>query len=1424
MADEPIIDPPPPEPSEPSPEVVPEDVYVPAGRRRARTALKWTGIGVAGLLLLALAGFAWLNSQFGRSFVVSQVNKMEMASGLDIKVGRIDGSLFGRLTIHDLRLADAKGQFFAAPEAEMDWRPLAYFSNHVDIKELIVPRAHLWRLPELKPSGDPNAPLLPDLDIDIGRLRVDRLMIDPPVTGYRHLLSLSGGARIADGRAQVALDAAAIAGPGLPGGDKLVLRLDAVPEQNRLGLGLRIQAPGNGFVAKLAGLSQPLDASVNGRGSWASWDGRARANLGGKGFASLGVQARNGTFTISGPLNPGLLLAEGIATRLLAPYVQLNLVTTLDKRRADTRLRLSSPAMAVGADGIVDLGRNRFENMKVALRLSQPGAIAPKLSARGLQVAAVLDGAFRTPVVAYDIRADSLGFNGTNVEGLQARGKARIDTDRIAVPVVAHARRITGLNPAFGGLLTNVSLAGTFAVSGPRIVSDDLKVRSDRLNATAVVVADLQRGIYQGGIQGRVNNYLVEGIGLLDLSTHIDVLTTPRGFGLKGHVAIKTRRIDNESARNYLGGNATAVADVAMTPEGVIRVENLRLNAPLLRITSGSGSYWPDGRIAFRGAAISQAYGQVAVIVGGTSTRPLIQLRAANPGFGIGLRDVTATIKATANGYAINAAGQSRYGPFTADVTILTARGPLTIDIRRLVFAGISFSGRVVKTAAGPFAGTLAMNGQGLNGVVRLAAAGRYQRADVDATANGAQIPGPSPILIQRGLVHASVILYPDAPHIVGDAQLAGVRAASFAIARARARIDYRGGRGTAQLFAEGSSGVPFRVAVNAALSPDLIRAALQGQVNGIPIRVQPPAEIRRVAGEWELAPTQLVLPQGNLQLAGRYGRGMKVEARMENFDLSIVNAFSPGLGISGRATGSIDFAQPAGAALPQAEVRLNIAGFSQTGIATRSPPVDLALLGTLRPEGAALNAAIRRGGALVGRAQVRLQPLGGGGSWTTRLMNAPLSGGIRYVGPAEVLWSFSGMANEQLSGAIGIAADFGGRLDNPTFTGVLRASNLTFVDETYGTRITNLALQGRFTNSTLELTQLTGRAGEGTITGHGSVGFASSAGFPVDIKLNFQNAQLAHSDNIGATVTGDLAVTNSRAAGALVSGDLNLGEARYEIIRQGAAEVSELAGVRRKGEPLPDPAKLAATTDTAVPSIWKLDLRLRAPNRVFVSGMGLESEWSADLKVQGTSKTPEIAGRASVIRGTYSFSGQRFDVTAGEIDFNGSRPPNPTLQIAASAEIKDVTVTINVTGTALHPQIAFSSNPGLPQDEILARILFGGSVTEISAIQAVQLAASLNSLRGTGGGLNPLGKLRGASGLSRLRILGADQTTGRGTAVSAGFYLSRKVYIEIVTDAKGFTATQIEVALTKALSILSQVSASGDTGSNVNLRYRKRY
>lgn len=1378
---------------------------------------RWTGIALVALVVLGGLLVVGVNTGPGRQFLVARLSGYTLASGLKFDVGRLDGSLYGELVIRDLRVSDQRGVFATVPVARLDWRPFAYLNKHVDIRTFSAPLVTVARLPVLKDvPTDPNTPTLPDLDIDIGRLKIDRLVLLAPVAGTRQIASIDTKAHIADARAQ--LNGRARSSMG----DSVAFVVDAVPDQDRLVLDARVLAPTRGTIARLAGLKAPLAATLGGRGSWKSWDGSIRATLGGAPMATLALTGRSGRFTLKGPTRPGLILT-GPVERLTAPILNVDAAVALQDRRADTRIALRSEALAVDANGLLDLARSRFERVRVDAQLLKPGSIAPNLNGNDVRLALALDGAFARPVVGYTLSARTIGFGATVVEGLSARGQARVDSDRILIPVAARARRVTGLNAAAGALLTNVAINGDLAINGTTALSDNLRIRSDKIDATAAVVANLSTGVYRGALQGRVNDYLVDGVGIIDLTTKVDLVSVASGgFGLKGHVAAQTVKITNEGARNFLGGRTVVSTDLGFAPDGVIAIRNLRLSAPEFRITSGEGSYRPDGAIVFRGAAYSTRYGPLVASVTGTAQTPLVRLRAKRPGLGVGLADVDATIRGTGAGYAVKATGGSSYGPFSADVLVRAGKGPLAIDVNRARFAEIDFVGRIVQSPAGPFAGRLTANGRGLSGTVLLAAQGKVQRADIDATANTARIPGGMPITIGRAIVRATAILYPDAPSIVGDVQVAGARQGEFVVKTARAKVDYRGGRGTAQLVASGQSGTSFDLAANAQLSPKLWRIAVQGRAGTVAFRLAQPAQIRIDGARYQLLPATIVLPQGRVDLAGRYGDGLSAQARFQNLDLALINAFSPGLGVGGRGTGSLDYVQPRGVSVPQADLRLDIVNFTRAGVVAVSEPVNIAAIGQLRGDGGTVGALIRRRGALIGRVQARLAPLGAGSNISERLFAAPLSGGIRYNGPAEVLWSLAAIPNQQVTGQIGVAADFRGRLGQPQLTGVLRANDLTYDNDTYGTRIRSIRLDGRFTNDRLELTSFSGRAGDGTVQASGSVGFAADSGFPIDIRATLANARLARGDALGATATGTIAVTNDKANGARITGDLRLPEVRYQVVRQGAAEIAELSGVRRRGTTLA--AARAETTDAASPpGLFKLDLRVRAPNRVFVSGMGLEAEWSTDLRVTGTSAQPIVTGDVQLVRGTYSFAGKRFDLdNASKITFAGGRVIDPQLSINAATTVNGITATIAISGTAQRPNIVFGSSPALPQDEVLSRLLFGTSVTSLSATQALQLAAALNSLRGSGGGLNPLGKLRSVTGIDRLRILGADQSTGRGTAIAAGQYISNNIYIEIITDARGFTATQLEISLSRALSILSQAGGSGST--NATLRYSKDY
>ncbi len=1393
-----------------------EDAVIVVRRPLWQRVAKWVAIALAVLLGLILALIVGLNTSPGKRFLADQLGGYTTASGINIHVGEIEGSIYSHMILHGLEVRDAKGVFITSPAVDIHWHPFAYIHSKIDLDSVSAAEIRMLRNPALKPvPSDPNAPTIPDIDLTLGHLHVDRFVLEAPVTGKRSIVKIDGNAAIADGRAQLLVDADAIAAPAVAGGDRLHALIDAVPSDNRLKIDVQLAAPAGGLVDSYGKLGRPMQLNIGGQGDWRSWQGRAAATLGSQPLMDVDLTAKNGSFRALGNIMPAIMLS-GPAARMTSPAIHIDAATTVDKRVANTSISLGSTAFAAHAQGVLDFDKSRFRNFQLAARLLTPGAIAPNLAGRNVQVQATLDGAFLKPSIAYKLAADSIAFGATGIEGLQASGSTTYSADKVIVPIHATARRVTGLNAAAGGLVTNLRVDGDIAYAKGQVFSDNLRLHSDKIDATALILADLSSGTCTGALKGRVNGYDVNGLGRINLVTDAKLVTAPGGgFGIKGHVRVVTKKITNASLATQLGGNAVITADVGYDPKAGATIANLRMTAPNLRIDHGSGTYnLQTGQIRARASAWSRTYGPATLVATGTVANPRVELKAARPGVGIGLANLDATLTESAAGYRVLARGGSDYGPFTADVLIRAGRGPLAVNINSLLIAGITVHGAIVQTAAGPFAGTLYVAGSGLNGQVALAAAGRNQKADVNLIANSARLPGKPPITIGSGLIRATLVMLPGGPSINGSAALVDVRDGTLLVRSARAKINYAGGRGSAAVTASGTSGVPFDVAAQANFTPDRILANLRGAANGIAFSLARPAVVVKDGKDYVLQPATIVLPQGSVDLSGRYGAAAEAHAKLNGVDIGIVQAFAPTLGVSGRATGTVDFTMH-GSSIPDARARVDIAGFTRTGALAISDPVDIAMLGTLGREGNAVNALIRRNGTTIGRVQVRMAAA----STIAGLMQGPISGGIRYNGPAEVLWTLTGIGGQTVAGPIAIGADFSGRVSAPQVSGVIRANQLRYENSTTGTTITNIAMDGRFTQSQFLLNKLSGNAGKGTIQASGSVGFAADSGFPINITAKLDNAQLAHSDGLGATASGTVSVSNSKAAGGLIKGDINIQEARYNYVRNDAAQVDDLTGVRRKGAPAVDPN--AAVAGPA-PSNWKLDLGIRGDNQIFVSGMGLESEWSTRMHVGGTANAPTVVGKLQVVRGTYSFASRRLDVSdTSTVQFNGPLL-DPDLNISATTSVEGVDVGINIGGTGLHPQITFTSTPTLPQDEVLSRLLFGASVTTLSPMQALQLAAALNSLRTGGGGAGALGKLRGATGLDRLRVLGSDQTTGRGTSLAAGKYISKNIYVEVISDAKGFTQTQLTIALSRALSILSQ--AGGVTGPSVTIRYSKQY
>ncbi len=223
-----------------------------------------------------------------------------------------------------------------------------------------------------------------------------------------------------------------------------------------------------------------------------------------------------------------------------------------------------------------------------------------------------------------------------------------------------------------------------------------------------------------------------------------------------------------------------------------------------------------------------------------------------------------------------------------------------------------------------------------------------------------------------------------------------------------------------------------------------------------------------------------------------------------------------------------------------------------------------------------------------------------------------------------------------------------------------------------------------------------------------------------------------------------------------------------------------------------------------------KLDLVVNAKNQIFVVGYGLDAEFGGKLKITGTADKPLFNGNLNIIRGRFEQFGKRFSVSRGKLIFSGPVPPSPFLDIVVETKADDIIAKINIDGNAVKPEIGFTSDPPLPADEVMAKVLFGRSLDKISPFQAAQIAQALS---GNSGGASPMSTIKSATGLDDIRV----DTSGSDTLIGAGAYLSDNVYLDIESGTEaGSTSATVEIELTPNIKVESKVGQDAQGGAGI--------
>ncbi len=1366
---------------------------------------RWaTGI-LAGALLIVVGALVWLDTSSGHRFLASRIEKISPPSGLRIHVERIDGSIYRRAVLHGLELSDPKGRFFEAPRVELDWWPFAWLSNRLDIDRLVIPRATLHKLPKLNPS-ERQGPILPGFDIRLMQFSVGRLTIDPAITGRVQEATLSGDADIRGGRAIIDLSARVLGGE-----DALNIALDSRPDDDRFDLEVTANAPKGGVLAAMAGLKQDANLRIHGKGSWTRWDGQLSGTLDGNPAIALDLAARKGRYVATGSIEGGALAGNGVAQRLSRPRLAVRAEGTMEDRVIDGTLSLRSAAVDLHADGAIDLRNNALDNLLVDLKLARPEALLKNMRGRDVAARIRLDGPFSGLGYEYLLTARQLAFDKTVISDLRADGKGRQAKGGPAlIPVRLRARRLDGQGDLVEGIFRNFALDGVLQLKGQQIVSNPMQVRSDRLRGKLVMIADLQSGRYDFGLDGQIVGLPIRGLGIVDLTSKIRAVPGAKGaFSLSGQAMARMRRLDNAFLRSVGGGLPTVRTALSLRPDGQLDFRDLHVDAPLVKLNA-NGYRRRDGTVHFEGAGRHGQYGPLTLTLDGHIDKPTVDILLQRPMDALGLRDVKGQFVPNEAGYAFTAAGGSTLGPFTGNgVILLPQNAQAVIRVMRLDVSGVTASGDI-RPVTGGLDGQLAVSGP-VTGIVGFHPVGGVQQLLLQLDANRASFDGPTSIAVGRGKLDATLLLDPAGTSIDATLQARGLRVGGILLGRLAANARLVDGKGVVSGSLSGQRGRMFDLQGEAQVEPDRIRLSANGTIDRKPIRLTRAALLTRVEDGWRLSPATIRYAGGSLQLSGTTGGDtVAIEARMQTLPLSLLDIAYDNLGLGGVATGSLSYAKPRGA-MPTGKAELRIRGLSRSGLSLSSRPVDAGVNAILNQDRLATRMVFVSDGQTIGRAQALLTPLGRDGSLVDRLNRAPLLGQLRYNGAADTLWRLTGVEIVDLVGPVSVAADMRGTLGDPVITGTLATDGLAINSPVTGMRLSGVKARGRFSGAQLVISSFSATARNGgSVAGTGRFTFNGIAGVGMDLALQANNATLLDRDDLAATVTGPITL-RSDGSGGTIGGDLDLIRSRFTLGRAAAvAQIPQLriVEINRRGEEF-------ERTRENVP--WALDIKARARNRLMVTGLGLDSEWRANLDIRGTVTNPAIAGRAQLVRGGYEFAGRRFDLREGQIQFDGRTPVNPTLDITAEADVADLSASIHVGGTGLAPDISFTSVPALPQDELLSRILFGTSITNLSAPEALQLASAVGSLRG-GGGLDPINAVRKAAGLDRLRIIAADPTQGQGTSIAAGKYLTRKTYVELITDGQGYSATRIEYQVTRWLSLLGAISTLGRESANVRI------
>ncbi|MDU8910402.1 translocation/assembly module TamB domain-containing protein [Aestuariicoccus sp. MJ-SS9] len=1418
-------------------------------------------------LLLALFAFALpaqaQDDQDDRGYLQGLLEDALSDAGREVRIVGFEGALSSEATIQEMTIADGEGIWLRLQDVVLVWNRRALFSARIQVDELTATTLDVLRAPvpasDLPPPEASGPFQLPDLpvEVQIGKLAIGAVNLGDSFLGQPISLTVEGSADLAGGEGGANLNVRRIDGPE----GQFDLEGRFANETRQLDLKLLLAEGPGGIAATLMSLpgTPPVRLSVEGSGPLGDFGA-------GIALATDGQERITGTVALRGAEDGGSAfgvdIAGDIRPLLLPDYHEFfgpRIALQADGAQlADGGLRLDRLALkadAISLDGAVELGPDQWpRNIDVDLRIAD---------ATGAPVLLAIPGAeTRVDLADLVIRYDAERDDGWSAEGrIDGLTRPDLSIGSIALNGSGRIRRGDGvslgevsgsLNLDTGGIaLADPALAQAVGDSASGALSIDwqpgapLRIADIALSAAG---ARLTGNAALAGVDGGVDLNISGDLGLIaddisrfsglagrDLGGSVDVVATVQAQPVSGSFDVD------------LKGRATDLA--TSIPEA----DRLLAGSTQLRLSARRDT----GGTVLRDFAVDGDFIDVTAQAELRSGASAGRFDLTLPDLSVPLPDLpgranlTGTFRETDAAWLLDVMAE---GPgaarFDGDVSLAKAEtglGPIAADGQLSVGALADFAAVAQRNLGGAV---------DLAGQVTFDPAGNALSAVLDGSATDLAVAIDPVDRLLRGETRLRV-----------DVDQAGPRIAINELFIDGQAID---------LTAEGviepdASAARFDLSV-----PDV--SVPLPQLSG-PLRLNGTA--REDAAKWDLA-LDATAPgdsrfDGTVTLEKADGEIVAVDAD----GALALNRLAAYAGLAGRALGGAVRLDGGGRYdLRDGSASARLTGRAEdiaTGIATvdaltrgatdltldarrnadgtlifdtldlGNPQLTADLTGSLGPTRSRLrfDVLLRNLGLVApgfdGPASARGTAQRDTGDWTidTALTgpggteaqaNGTLAPGFDRANLSLAGQAPLGLANRfieprLLTGLASFDLALNGPLALSSVSGSVRSTGAEFILPTMAQALRDMNVDVALSGGRASVSVDAQPAKGGRIEASGPI--TLSAPFPADLTIALIGVQVEEPGLFETSVDGRLTFSGPLTGGARLGGRIDLGTVEVRIPETGLGGPSRAFELTHVNEPAPVRSSRAraglleeGTGGSGVGggggAVYPLDLTINAPARIFIRGRGLDAELGGQLRVTGSTAEVVPQGRFDLIRGRLDLLGQRLLLSEGYAQLQGDF--DPYLRLQADAERDETVIRIIVQGLASSPDVVITSVPERPEEEVLALLLFGRDVTDISALQALRIAAAVNTLAGRGGG-GIVDRLRMGFGLDELDLeTNADGTTD----LRVGKYLSDNVYTDVTVGATGDTEINLNLSISKSVTARGSVGSDGDT--SVGIFFEKDY